>query len=157
MARTINYSVALRKKPNDEMAVEKAYGQIQSKGSCDIEEISEKISRSTTMTRGDVKGVIAALEDEVIDKLLNGEIVKLGDLGTFRLSMQSTGADSMETFSTANIKGVKVIFAASARIKKELTAASFTVVAPTWANNATLAAFKAGEATVDLEAAQRDN
>ena len=157
MARTINYSVSARKKPNDEMAVEKFYAQAQYKGTCDIEELSEKISQATTMTRGDVKGVLAALEDEIIDRLLNGEIVKLGDLGTFRVSLQSTGAESMETFTASNIKKANIVFRASTRMQIQMQKASYTVVAPTWANSATLAAFKAGETTVDLEAAQRDN
>lgn len=154
MARTINYSVSGRKKPNDEMATEKFYAQAQSKGTCDVEEIAEKISRATTMTRGDVKGVIAALEDEIIDKLLNGEIVKLGDIGTFRVSLQSEGADTMENFTTSNIKRANVVFRPSARIQKELTGASYSLVAPTWANDATLSAIKNGEATVNLETAQ---
>lgn len=155
MARTINYSVSGRKKPGDEMAVEKFYAQAQSKGTCDIEELSEKIAQATTMTRGDVKGVLAALEDEIIDRLLNGEIVKLGDLGTFRVSLQSTGAETIDKFTAANIKKANIVFRASTRMQLQMGKASYTVVAPTYATEATLAAYKNGEATVDLEAASR--
>ena len=155
MSRTINYSVSLRKKPGDDVAAPKAYAQAQSKGTTDIEELSEKISQATTMTRGDVKGVLASLEDEIIDRLLNGEIVKLGDLGTFRVSLQSTGAESMEAFTAANIKKANVVFRPSTRMQIQMGKASYSVVAPTYAVDATLKAIKSGSTVVDLEAAQQ--
>lgn len=128
--RKLTYSVVPRKNPADKGAPAKYYATAQARGYSSLEEIAEKISRSTTVTRADVKAVLAALEDETIDLLQNGEIVQLGDLGTFRASISSKGAEVAEEYNVSMIKGVKVIFRPSKKISDAMQTASFERVAP---------------------------
>lgn len=126
--KKIPYSVAARKKPNAPSEPEKFYANAQSRGYVSIEEISERLSRATTVTRADTKAVLAALEDEITDALQNGEIVQLGDVGTFRVSLSSEGTDKEDEFSPAKIKAVKVLYRPSAKIKNAVAGASFEKV-----------------------------
>ena len=128
MARSIQYSVSQRVDPREPEVAGKFYAQAQAKGIANLEELAEKISYSTTMTRGDVKGVLAALEDEISERLLNGEIVQLGDVGTFRVTLQSKGAVSAEDFYASNITRANVAFRASNRLKAQLASANFQLV-----------------------------
>lgn len=128
MARSIQYSVSERKDPRNPEMSGKYYAQAQAKGIANLEELAEKISYSTTMTRGDVKGVLAALEDEISERLLNGEIVQLGDVGTFRVTIQSNGCETAELFNVSNIKRANIAFRASNRLKEQLAKASYQLV-----------------------------
>lgn len=128
MARSIQYSVSERVDPREPEVAGKFYAQAQAKGTADLEELAEKISYSTTMTRGDVKGVLAALEDEISERLLNGEIVQLGDVGTFRVTLQSTGSTTPEEFYASNIKRANIAFRASNRLKAQLAKANYLLV-----------------------------
>lgn len=52
-----------------------------------LEQVEESITRSTTLTRGDVRAAIASLTDVVNEAILRGDSVDLGDLGILRVSV----------------------------------------------------------------------
>ena len=52
--------------------------------------------------------------------LRNGQSIRLGDLGSFHPTIQSRGAASEEEFSKENIRGVKVRFVPSAKMRYEM-------------------------------------
>lgn len=58
------------------------------------------------MSSADVKAVLDALQYEVIDALESGNSVRLGDLGSFRLTIK---ADGMATAAEAKKQGAKLI------------------------------------------------
>lgn len=127
--RTVNYSVVARKNPADiESGEVKYYATAQAKGTTGIDEIAERISHATTVTRADCLAVLAALEEQISDCLQSGEIVKLGDIGTFRISIGSSGSDTEETFTVALIKTPKVVFLPSQNLKKQISSLNFTKV-----------------------------
>ena len=72
----------------------------------------------------DVKAVLDALQYEVIDALQNGNSVRLGDLGSFRLSIKANGsatsAEAKEVGANA-IKAVNVQFTKSTVMKEALS------------------------------------
>ncbi|MCM1078120.1 MAG: HU family DNA-binding protein [Bacteroidales bacterium] len=75
------------------------------------DKIAERIEEKCTLTKADVKGCIEALIHEIKDQLQNSYAVKLDGLGTFKLSLHSKGAESLEEFSVQkNIVGTKVLF-----------------------------------------------
>ena len=88
------------------------------------DEVAKQISTECTATPADVKAVLDALQYEVIDALQNGNSVRLGDLGSFRLSIKANGSDtSAEAKKTgANaIKAVNVQFTKSTAMKEALS------------------------------------
>ena len=85
MARNVTYSVAPRINPRDKEAAPKFYARAQASGDVSVREMAERIQASCTVTKADVQAVLVALEDVIIDALKGGEIVRLGDLGTFHI------------------------------------------------------------------------
>lgn len=69
------------------------YAQSRARGELGLEEMAERISRNCTLTRSDIIGVLAALEDEVCQGLCNGEIVRLGGIGSLQAGICSEGGN----------------------------------------------------------------
>ena len=90
----------------------------------------------------------------LVEQLLNGNKIQLGELGTFGISISSEGAESIEKFTAKNIKAVNILFSPGADFENLIGRSEFNPVASRIAQKATLKAEKAGEATVDLEAAK---
>ena len=85
MARKVTYSVSPRINPRDKDASPKFYGHVQANGEVNLREMAERIQQTCTVHKSDVFAVLVALEDTITDALKNGEIVRLGDLGTFQI------------------------------------------------------------------------
>ena len=153
--RMINYSVFMWKNPNVENAVEKAYAKNQVSEIWTLEKFAKHISdHNGVYSRGTVKGVISDMCECLVEQLLNGNKIQLGELGTFGISISSVGADSIEKFTARNIKAVNILFAPGVDFENLLGRAEFNLVASRSAQAATLKAEKAGETTVDLTAAK---
>ena len=87
--------------------------------------------------------------------LLEGKKVQLDELGDFWISLSSEGAESCEKFTADNIKAVNIVFTPGVDFENLLGKAEFESVASRSAQAAVLKAEKAGEGTVDLEAAKK--
>ena len=110
--RMINYSVFMWKNPTVENAVEKAYAKNQVSEIWTLEKFAKHISdHNGVYSRGTVKGVISDMCECLVEQLLNGNKIQLGELGTFGISISSVGADSIEKFTARNIKAVNILFA----------------------------------------------
>ena len=143
------------KNPTVENAVEKAYAKNQVSEIWMLEKFAKHISdHNGVYSRGTVKGVISDMCECLVEQLLNGNKIQLGELGTFGISISSVGADSIEKFTARNIKAVNILFAPGVDFENLLGRAEFNLVASRTAQAATLKAEKAGETTVDLAAAK---
>ena len=152
----IDYSVYLMANPMDAEAPEKAYGKAQMKESMTFGKFVKHIAdHNGVFSRGTVQGVVLDMCECLVEMLLNGNKVQLGALGDFWISLSSKGADSLAEFTTANITGINVIFTPGSDFADLVSRAQFNPVASRVAQAATLKAEKAGEATVNLEAAKR--
>ena len=153
--RMINYSVYMWKNPTVENAVEKAYAKNQVSEIWTLEKFAKHIAdHNGVYSRGTVKGVISDMCECLVEQLLNGNKIQLGELGTFGISISSVGADSIEKFTSRNIKTVNILFAPGVDFENLITRAEFNLVSSRSAQAATLKAEKAGETTVDLAAAK---
>ena len=110
MARTVKYSVIPRINPRDRETDPKYYAQVQSNGDVSLREMCERIQQSCTVTKADVHAVLVALEDVIVDALKGGEIIRLGDLGTFRVSLSSKGALTEKEYNTSLITRARILF-----------------------------------------------
>ena len=110
MDKYLTYSVVERKDPQNPEVPGKFYAQAQARGEAGIRELSQRIQQSCTVTRADVMAVLIALEDVVADSLANGEIVRLGELGSLQISLSSEGSMTKEDFHDGLIKKGKIIF-----------------------------------------------
>ena len=129
MARNVTYSVSPRINPRDKEAAPKYYGQVQASGDISLREMAERIQQSCTVHKSDVFAVLVALEDVITDALKSGEIVRLGDLGTFQISISSKGAVTEEDYSDALIKKIRIIFRPGLALAGALSGLTFQKVA----------------------------
>ena len=61
MANSVTYSVVARPNPQNKNEERKWYANAQARGSIDIEEMSERIKNTCTVTKADVYAVLVAL------------------------------------------------------------------------------------------------
>jgi predicted histone-like DNA-binding protein len=121
----MKYKLVTKSNPSDRTAPQKWYANSVNAGSLSIKEFAKSIAGRSSLTRGDIENVLNNFLDELPVYLKLGLSVKLGDFGSLRLNIASEGVDTKEAFSTAKIKGVKVIFAPSQEFKSSLKDVSF--------------------------------
>jgi len=86
-----------------------------------LEAIIGEIVEATGVTRPDVKAVIAALEQRIIAAMRNSKSFRLGDLGSFRPTIEATGGCAKaKDVSASNIKAVHVRFTPSSYMERKL-------------------------------------
>ena len=135
MARNVTYSVAPRINPRDKEAAPKFYARAQASGDVNVREMAERIQASCTVTKADVQAVLVALEDVIIDALKGGEIVRLGDLGTFQIGLSGKGAETEEDFSVSLIKKARINFRPGVALAGILTNLTYSKVEPRASKN----------------------
>lgn len=74
----------------------------------ETEEIEKRIQDNCTVTRADIRAVLTALHDVVVDGLKDGRVVSLGELGKFYLSIRSECVDHPDDFRVKDhVRGVE--------------------------------------------------
>jgi len=108
----LNYSLVQRSNPTDPTAAKRVYAQSQYESIIELDEFAKHIAdHGSVYTRDIVQGVITKMVDCMKELLIDGKRIKLGELGTFQLSLTSTGAKTADEFSFANnVKVVKPIW-----------------------------------------------
>ena len=101
MAMTVTYSVVPRKNPAKKDESAKYYAQAQASGELDFEELCEGITSRSTCTETDVRAAISGILYEAKRALKAGRIVRLGDLGSLQIGLNSEGAVSVKEFSSS--------------------------------------------------------
>ena len=108
MARNVTYSVVPRINPREKNDPPKYYAQAS--GDVNIREMSERIQASCTVTKADVYAVLVSMEDVIIEALKSGEIVRLGDLGTFQIGVSGKGTLTEEEYDSSLIQKARINF-----------------------------------------------
>lgn len=121
----IKYRTVGRKKPGDTESPMKYYASTALDGEVGLQELCEEIERISTVSEADIMAVLISLVAVVPEKLINGKIVRLGDLGDLRPSISSNGTEKEEEVKSSMIKGSRVVFKPSRRIKKVMQTAEY--------------------------------
>ena len=101
----------------------KWYGRVVNTKTMSYSELCKHMSEHNTVYGEDIcLGVANKLQNCILEQLLEGKKVQFGELGTFYLSVKSTGATQEEDFSLgSNIKGLYLCFAPSRTDVNNLT------------------------------------
>lgn len=113
----IKYVIQAKKNPLKKNEV-KYYPQAAPTTPVTLAQIVKRIEKRSTVSSADVKAVLDALQYEVIDALENGNTVRLGDLGSFRLTIKAEGA---ATPTEAKKQGAKLIKQVKVQFTKSTT------------------------------------
>lgn len=108
---TIRYKLGAKKSPKDKSV--KYYAVNVRTKTITLEDLAEEIEHATTISRADVKACLDELEHRILTAMQEGNSVRLGDLGSFHITLQSNGATTKKDFTAENIKNVRVQFVPS--------------------------------------------
>ena len=113
----IKYVIQAKKNPLKKNEI-KYYPQMAPTTPMSLAQIVKRVEKRSTVSSADVKAVLDALQYEVMEALENGNTVRLGDLGSFRLTMKSQGAP---TAAEAKKKGAQLIKQVNVQFTKSTT------------------------------------
>lgn len=114
----------LRAKKNLRTKEVKIYPQMAPTTPVTLAQIVKRIEKRSTVSSADVKAVLDALQYEVIEALQNGNSVRLGDLGSFRLTIKASGSETSaeaRKIGANAIKAVNVQFTKSTGMRDALS------------------------------------
>src|SRR5215510_4999 len=121
----IKFNVTPRKDPRDQNSQPKYYATVKSSGRSDTNVIAKSINSMSTVSSVDTAAVLEAFLNVVPEKLAEGNIVELGDFGTFRVSVSSEGQQQADDLTSRHITGVRVLFTPGKRFKQLLNTTEF--------------------------------
>ncbi len=98
----------------------KYYASAVMQGEMTLDKLTKNIEKVSTVSGADIRAVLYAMVDVMKDALADGKIVRLGDLGSLRVSISSTGQEEEAKVLASTIKGAKTIFTPSKEIKNLL-------------------------------------
>ena len=101
--------------------------RIQTETNFTLEMLAEMIEKKSSMSRGDIMGVLAELETTICWMLENGHPVTLGILGTFYPSVEVMSVDTPEEVTVKTILRFKTIFKPSKYLKKRFKNVEFVL------------------------------
>lgn len=105
--------------------VEKFVADIQEETVLNFEDLAEMIDEASTMSRGDIAGVLLEAESAIATMLLNGHPFNFGALGTFYPTIQAKACDTPEEITTKTIKRFYPLFKPSKFLKDKFKTAVF--------------------------------
>jgi predicted histone-like DNA-binding protein len=94
-------------------------------GVVDLEVLTALISASTTLTETDCHAVIISLVKTVTDALEEGKIVRLGQMGSFQISVKGSASPTPEGITAKNVGSASIVFRPGVRFKKMLKNLTF--------------------------------
>ena len=81
----------------------KYYASAQSSGELTLAGLTKRIEKISTVSGADIRAVVYAMVDVMKDSLSEGQIVRLGELGSLRVSIGSEGKDTEKEVNSASI------------------------------------------------------
>ncbi|HSO87005.1 MAG TPA: HU family DNA-binding protein [Draconibacterium sp.] len=103
-----------------EGGVKKFYASTQSSGEMTLGKLTKSIEMMSTVSGADIRAVLYALVEVIKMSLADGQIVRLAELGSLRISLASIGEDSAEDVTSRSVKGARTVFAPGTELKEML-------------------------------------
>lgn len=122
---TVKYNVVPKKNPQNREALPRYYPVIKSDGRATQRTLAQKGAQISTLSAADLAAAIEILLTLIPQELMEGNIVDLGDFGTFRLSVKAEGSDSADEVTANNVKNVNVRFTPGKEFKLALGGVTF--------------------------------
>ena len=86
-----------------------------------LDRIVERIQARCTVNSADIKACLDALQSEVLESIMDGKSVRLGDLGSFRPVLSSKFCVNAEDVDAGSIKRIRVRFTPSVAMRSALS------------------------------------
>jgi predicted histone-like DNA-binding protein len=122
---TVKYNVVEHINPADPQAPGKYYPSLKASGRTTLRHLAERIAKMSTISSADTMAMLEALLIVIPQELADGNVVELGDLGSFWLNAIAVGANSPEKVSTAQITTLLPRFNPGKEFKRTLAKIEF--------------------------------
>lgn len=118
----------MRFDPTRKNAPMKWYGVQKRLTKIDENEVAELIADETTLNPVEALMAIRQLHKVMLRALMNGQSVQLGNWGSFNLRVGTSGADTREALTTAQVKNVRICFRPGSEVKEAIRHTNFVWV-----------------------------
>lgn len=112
----------VQKKDRSEGAAEDAklwYPQLVGKGRVSFEAFCEDVAEESALTSADIKAAMDRIVRSLVKHLREGRTVDLGDLGTFGISLRSSGTINKEDYDPqVNMREPGIVYWPAKSLKK---------------------------------------
>ena len=103
----------------------KFYASANVTGEKSLAGLTRDIEKISTVSGADIRAVLYALVDTMTGALSEGQIVRLGELGSLRVSISSDGKEKEKEVTPATIKQARVVFTPGKAIKDMLETVTY--------------------------------
>ena len=93
-----------------------------------LRNFAEDISDYTALNTPDIMSAFEGLIKIMSKEISRGKLIRMGDLGTFRITLKSEGAEAPELFTNANIKTAYIRFIPGKLLRKSLKNADYAKI-----------------------------
>ncbi len=103
----------------------KFYASANVTGEKSLAGLTRDIEKISTVSGADIRAVLYALVDTMTGSLAEGQVVRLGELGSLRVSISSEGKEKEKEVTPATIKQARVVFTPGKAIKDMLETVTY--------------------------------
>ena len=121
----IKYVLSQKRNPQDPEGPKKWYATVKSTQEVTLKQLGKEITQRCTVNYADTLAVLESLTQMLAEHLGNNEIVKLGDFGTFYITIGSEGAETEEKFHRSMVRDPKVRFRSGSDLKNMIRLLDF--------------------------------
>ena len=121
----VKFNIVERGNPSNRESPKKYYPSIQSSGRVTTREMAEMAADRSTLTTADMMAAIESFLAIVPQQLAKGNIVELGDFGSFWLRSTSEGASAPEETNATQITSLLPRFNPGKTFKKALKSVEY--------------------------------
>jgi predicted histone-like DNA-binding protein len=122
---SIKYQVLQRQDPRDRSVPGKFYAALTKRYEITFDELLNEIIDISTVSIGDTYNVLQTLIHLIKKHLQEGRTLKVGDLGTFYVTINSDGKDSDQEVDSNSIKKANIRFRPSVKLKDAMNRLKF--------------------------------
>lgn len=117
---SVRYHVIERHNPRDMTAPKKFYPMLKTSGRTRTRQLALDMSERSTVSIGDMLVTLEGMLSTIPKELANGNIVDLGEFGTFKLQVKTDGSSSADEVTAKHIHHVSVRFTPGPAFKDAL-------------------------------------
>jgi predicted histone-like DNA-binding protein len=107
---SVKFNVVPKRNPQKPEDAPKYYPSIVSSGDFTLKQLAKRVAESSSFSESDILGLLPAILKAIPDALCDGKIVRLGDIGSLRITAKAEGSDDAKKVTSGNIKSTGIIF-----------------------------------------------
>ena len=122
---SVKFNVVERGNPSKPTDPKKFYPSVVSSGKVNQRDVARRASEMSTVSMADTAAVIENFLSIIADEISRGNIVQLGEFGSFWVRIETEGAEVAEDVAASNIKGVLARFSPGKEFQEALDKITF--------------------------------